>query len=66
MAHLRPNSVVIFRGSKGYPFDDKDRMLFLGEIVNMRGHGIFVSRAGVIYWGYHLEDFHEDNEEEFE
>jgi len=70
MAHLRPNSVVIFRAPKGYenafPFMDKDSMLFLGEIVNMRGHGIFVSRAGVVHWGYHLEDFHEDNEEEFE
>ena len=70
MAHLRPNSVVIFRAPKGYenayPFVDTERVLFLGEIVNMKGHGIFVTRNGTVHWGYHLDSFHEDNEEELE
>lgn len=70
-SHLRPNSVVIFRAPEGYennyPFKDKERVLFLGEIVNMPGHGIFVGRkGGIVHWGYHLDYFHEDNEEEFE
>ena len=30
--------------------------LFIGEINNMPGHGIYVHK-GVTFYGYHIEDF---------
>ena len=39
------------------PWKNGERVLFLGEIENMRGHGIFVSRYGSVHYGLHLHDF---------
>jgi len=43
---------------------DGDHLLYLGEIDNMPGHGAFVTRDGVVHWGYHPDEFREPTEEE--
>jgi len=47
-----------------YPFMNNEILLFLGEIVQMKGHCIVVNRNGQVYWGYHTDDFVEPNEGE--
>lgn len=39
-------------------------MIYLGEIYNMPGHGIFVGRSGKCYFGYHIDNFRELKEDE--
>lgn len=39
-------------------------MIYLGEIYNMSGHGIFVGRSGKCYFGYHIDNFRELKEDE--
>jgi len=50
--------------SKDYPFADDLPLVFLGEIVNMPEHGIFIGKSGKCYWGYHVWNFRELSEEE--
>jgi len=47
-----------------YPFSTDLPLIFLGEIVNMPEHGIFVGKSGKIYQGYHIWNFRELTENE--
>jgi hypothetical protein len=47
-----------------YPFAHNEILLFLGEIVQMKGHCIVVRGNGTVYWGYHTDNFVEPNEDE--
>jgi len=43
---------------KGTPLVDGQEYLFLGEIKNMPGHGIFVDqKSGKTLFGYHMDNF---------
>jgi hypothetical protein len=47
------------------PFYEDFPLVFLGEIQNMPGHGIFAGhRTGRIYSGYHIDQFVELDEDE--
>jgi len=47
------------------PFLNDLPLIFLGEIPNMPGHGVFAGhRSGRLYSGYHIEQFIELSEEE--
>ena len=57
------------RAHSGYHSDDStlpwlmgEQILYLGEIKNMLGHGIFVRQNGKIYSGYHVDSFVECND----
>jgi hypothetical protein len=42
-----------------------DTFIYLGEIPNMKGHGVFIGhKTGKIYSGYHTERFRELTDEE--
>jgi len=43
---------------------DGDHLLFMGEIDNMPGHGVFVERDGTVHWGHHPDEFREPREDE--
>lgn len=47
----------------GYPFEHDEILLFFGEIVQMRGHCIVVSKNGKVYWGYHTDNFVEPDKD---
>ena len=47
-----------------YPFSDDMPMIYLGEIANMPEHGIFIGKSGKCYFGYHISNFRELNEDE--
>jgi len=48
-----------------YPFQQNDIYIFFGEIPNMPGHCIICGHEnGIIYSGYHIENFVEIDEEE--
>ena len=34
-------------------------LVYLGEVVDMPGHGIFAGQSGKVYFGYHTDDFEE-------
>jgi len=38
--------------------------VFLGEIINMPEHGIFIGRSGKNYLGYHIWNFRELTDDE--
>ena len=40
-----------------YPFTRDDRLLYLGEVRQMPGHCVVVTRDGRVLWGYHTENF---------
>jgi hypothetical protein len=40
-----------------YPWLKGENLLYLGEIENMKGHGIFVRNDGKVHYGYHIDDF---------
>ena len=42
-----------------HPFADDLPLVFLGEIINMPEHGIFIGRSGKSYFGFHIWDFRE-------
>jgi hypothetical protein len=47
------------------PFSDDFPLVFLGEIPNMAGHGVFSgSKTGKVYSGYHIDQFVELSEDE--
>jgi len=41
----------------GYPFENGDVVLMLGEIANMPGHVAIVTEQGVVKFGFHAEHF---------
>ena len=66
---IRVNSLVTFDENlefetNSYSFATDLPLIFLGEIVNMPEHGIFVGKSGKIYTGYHIWNFRELTEEE--
>ena len=58
MSQLREKSLVTLKEdiTSSFPFDKDLPMIFLGEIANMAGHGIFV--------GNHISHFRELSEDE--
>jgi hypothetical protein len=46
----------------GYPFEEGELILFMGEIENMPGHCVVVKRNGKVIWGYHTDHFFEVEE----
>ena len=48
MSQLREKSLVTLKEdiTSSFPFDKDLPMIFLAEIVNMAGHGIFVGKPG--------------------
>jgi len=42
-----------------YSFANDLPLVFLGEIVNMPEHGIFIGKSGKSYWGFHISNFRE-------
>ena len=40
-----------------YPWKNGEQVLYLGEVVGMWGHGIFVGKDGLVKFGYHLDSF---------
>jgi hypothetical protein len=73
---LREMTLVRLRGDGGFdygPFKHLEHYLYLGEIKNMRGHGVFASRNGSgydrspfdnIHYGWHIDSFEEVPEDE--
>jgi len=50
---------------KAYPFTEKDRFVYLGDIVQMPGHCIVVRlKDDKVFTCYHTDDFVELTEEE--
>lgn len=47
-----------------YPFCNDLPLVYLGEIANMPEHGIFIGKSGKCYFGYHIWNFRELNEDE--
>lgn len=45
-------------------FYKEENLIFVGEIVNMPGHGIFIGASGKIYSGFHLDNFIELSDDE--
>jgi len=67
MNKIRKKSLVTVNDvneCKEYPFIDDLPLVFLGEIVNMPGHGIFVGNSGKCYVGFHIWNFRELTEDE--
>lgn len=62
----KPPCVVIADYPDGaqYPFKRGESLLWLGEITNMPGHCVVVTRAGKVLWGYHSENFRDPTPEE--
>ncbi|MCB1955606.1 MAG: hypothetical protein KDG55_08015 [Rhodocyclaceae bacterium] len=55
-----PNEVAV-----RYPFHGDFPLVFLGEIPNMAGHGVFVGyHSGRFYSGIHISHFEELGEDE--
>jgi hypothetical protein len=65
MNKLREKTLVTMKNmTSDYPFKNDLPMIYLGEIVNMPEHGIFIGKSGKCYFGYHLSNFRELKEEE--
>lgn len=47
-----------------FPFCNDLPLVYLGEIVNLPQHGIFIGSSGKCYFGYHLWNFRELSEDE--
>lgn len=47
-----------------YPWKEGECLLYLGEVVQMPGHCIVVNRKGLVFWGWHTDNFREPREEE--
>ena len=63
---LREKTLVTTREevTSEYPFYGDLPMIYLGEIANMKEHGIFIGKSGKCYFGYHISNFRELSEEE--
>ena len=66
MSQLREKSLVTLKEdiTSSFPFDKYLPVIFLGEIANMAGHGIFVGKSGKCYFGYYISHFRELSEDE--
>lgn len=66
MSQLREKSLVTLKEdiTSSFPFAKDLPMIFLGEIVNMAGQGIFIGKSGKYYFGYHISHFRELGEDE--
>jgi hypothetical protein len=66
MSELREKSLVTVKGevTGEYPFYGDLPMIYMGEIANMKEHGIFIGKSGKCYFGYHISNFRELSEEE--
>jgi len=40
-----------------YPWKNGEPVLFLGEVIGMPGHGVFVGKDGLVKFGYHTDSF---------
>jgi hypothetical protein len=50
---------------KQAPFFSDLPLVYLGEIPNMRGHGVFIGfKSGKTYSGFHIDQFRELTEDE--
>ena len=47
-----------------FPFENGERVLVLGELHNMRGHVVFVTRHGQVGYGIHEYNFREPTDDE--
>jgi len=63
------NIAVTFCAPKGftklYRWKTGETLLYMGEMHNMGGHGVFVSVKGEIAWGYHLDNFYVEKHADF-
>ena len=57
---LQPNDPYY----NSYPFNQKEHLLFLGEIDQMPGHCIVANKEWKTFWGYHTSNFVELTDEE--
>lgn len=66
MHELREKALVTVKGgiTKEYSFYNDLPLIYLGEITNMKGHGIFIGKSGKVYFGYHISNFRELSEDE--
>ena len=66
MSQLREKSLVTLKEdtTSSFPFDKDLPVIFLREIANMAGHGIFIGKSGKSYFGYHISHFRELGEDE--
>ena len=66
MSQLREKSLVTLKEdtTSSFPFDKDLPMIYLGEITNMKEHGIFIGKSGKCYFGYHILHFRELGEDE--
>ena len=67
------NSIIVFEVedeifekyySKTGVFAQRETVLYLGEIENMKGHIAVVKRNGKVMWGYHPYNFRPATEDE--
>lgn len=47
-----------------YPWEPGEQVLFMGEIENMPGHGVFHTTKAGLKWGYHIDNFREPTDDE--
>ena len=67
MDKIREKSLVTIKDINeigNYPFANDLPLVFLGEIVNMPEHGIFIGESGKIYLGFHIWNFRELTDDE--
>lgn len=67
MNKLRERALATLKkevSSNAYPFCNDLPLIYLGEIVNMPEHGIFIGQSGKCYWGYHIGNFRELRQDE--
>jgi hypothetical protein len=62
------NVQVVFCSPKGYadkyPWKTGENLLYMGDVHNMGGHGVFVDRSHRIWWGYHTDNFYVEPDED--
>jgi hypothetical protein len=49
-----PNPGSRFDDYSNHPWRPGDVVLYLGEIIGMSEHGIFVANDGRVHWGFHI------------
>ena len=47
------------------PWLKGEQLLYLGEIENNKGHGVYVQQTGKILQGYHIDNFFEYTDEHY-
>jgi len=64
---IREKSLVTIKDTtklEEYPFAKDLPLVYLGEIVNMPEHGIFIGKSGTNYRGFHIWNFRELTDDE--